>query len=59
MISDRFGDRLHFIGETALSRTHLISGRLSEDIDLVALGSRTALAADPLAGRVANTRTAL
>src|SRR5690606_33669042 len=45
-ISDRFGDHLHFIGGTALSRTHLASGRLSEDIDLVALGSRTALAAD-------------
>ncbi|WP_280502161.1 nucleotidyl transferase AbiEii/AbiGii toxin family protein [Nocardia farcinica] len=45
-ISDRFGDRLHFIGGTALSRTHLTSGRLSEDIDLVALGSRTALAAE-------------
>src|SRR5690606_38201327 len=40
------GDRLHFIGGTALSRTHLTSGRLSEDIDLVALGSRTALAAE-------------
>lgn len=43
-ISTRFADRLHFIGGTALSRTHLSNGRLSEDIDLVALGSRTALA---------------
>ncbi|MFC3966071.1 nucleotidyl transferase AbiEii/AbiGii toxin family protein [Nocardia jiangsuensis] len=44
--SDRFGDRLHFIGGTALARTHLVAGRLSEDIDLVALGSRAELAAD-------------
>lgn len=36
-IGARFGGRLHFIGETALARTHLVSGRLSEDIDLVAL----------------------
>ncbi|WP_280348615.1 nucleotidyl transferase AbiEii/AbiGii toxin family protein [Nocardia neocaledoniensis] len=41
-----FQDRLLFIGGTALARTHLTSGRLSEDIDLVALGNRTALAAD-------------
>ncbi|MFE3444674.1 nucleotidyl transferase AbiEii/AbiGii toxin family protein [Nocardia sp. NPDC059180] len=44
VISDRFGDRLHFIGGTALARTHLPQGRLSEDIDLVAVGNRTALA---------------
>lgn len=46
VISDRFGDRLHFIGGTALARTHLAGGRLSEDIDLVALGNRTALAVE-------------
>ncbi|NEW40340.1 nucleotidyl transferase AbiEii/AbiGii toxin family protein [Nocardia cyriacigeorgica] len=46
VISDRFGDRLHFIGGTALARTHLPEGRLSEDIDLVALGNRTALAGE-------------
>ncbi|WP_024800529.1 nucleotidyl transferase AbiEii/AbiGii toxin family protein [Nocardia sp. BMG51109] len=45
-ISKRFGDRLHFIGGTALARTHLVNGRLSEDIDLVALDNRTALAAE-------------
>jgi predicted nucleotidyltransferase component of viral defense system len=36
-VSRGFGNRLHFIGGTALARTHLVSGRLSEDIDLVAL----------------------
>ncbi|UNN05190.1 nucleotidyl transferase AbiEii/AbiGii toxin family protein [Rhodococcus opacus] len=45
-LSGRFADRLHFIGGTALARTHLANGRLSEDIDLVALGNRTELAAD-------------
>ncbi|MBF6278336.1 MULTISPECIES: nucleotidyl transferase AbiEii/AbiGii toxin family protein [Nocardia] len=45
-ISRGFGDRLHFIGGTALARTHLVNGRLSEDIDLVALDNRTALAAE-------------
>jgi predicted nucleotidyltransferase component of viral defense system len=29
-----------FFGGTALSRTHLVSARLSEDIDLIALGDR-------------------
>lgn len=45
-VSKHFGERLHFIGGTALARTHLTDGRLSEDIDLVALGNRTALAAE-------------
>ncbi|WP_342213870.1 nucleotidyl transferase AbiEii/AbiGii toxin family protein [Nocardia wallacei] len=45
-ISRRFGDRLHFIGGTALARTHLTSGRLSEDIDLVASDRRKVLAAE-------------
>ncbi|WP_405149678.1 nucleotidyl transferase AbiEii/AbiGii toxin family protein [Nocardia salmonicida] len=45
-ISERFGERLYFIGGTALARTHLVSGRLSEDIDLVALDNRTVLAAE-------------
>ncbi|MCP9620703.1 nucleotidyl transferase AbiEii/AbiGii toxin family protein [Nocardia otitidiscaviarum] len=45
-ISRGFGDQLHFIGGTALARTHLVNSRLSEDIDLVALNNRTALAAD-------------
>lgn len=46
VLSDRFGERLHFIGGTALARTHLPNGRLSEDIDLVAIGSRNELAAE-------------
>jgi predicted nucleotidyltransferase component of viral defense system len=32
--------RLNFFGGTALSRTHLISAQLSEDIDLIATDSR-------------------
>jgi predicted nucleotidyltransferase component of viral defense system len=43
-ITARFGERLHFIGGTALARTHLVNGRLSEDIDLVAMDNRTTLA---------------
>lgn len=37
-------DDLVFFGGTALSRTHLIDGRLSEDIDLIALTKRSAVA---------------
>lgn len=33
-------DRLTFFGGTALSRTHLVDFRLSEDIDLLARGPR-------------------
>ncbi|AGB24303.1 protein of unknown function (DUF1814) [Mycobacterium sp. JS623] len=43
-LSVRFGDRIHFIGGTALARTHLPTGRLSEDIDLIAVDSRKAVA---------------
>ncbi len=43
-LSRSFGDRIHFIGGTALARTHLPDGRLSEDIDLVAVGNRGAVA---------------
>lgn len=39
-LSHDFGDLIHFIGGTALARTHLPNGRLSEDIDLIAVGSR-------------------
>ncbi|MBO0852416.1 MAG: nucleotidyl transferase AbiEii/AbiGii toxin family protein [Nocardia sp.] len=46
VLSTRFAERLHFIGGTALARTHLVDGRLSEDIDLIALGNRTELAAE-------------
>ncbi|MGY4098634.1 nucleotidyl transferase AbiEii/AbiGii toxin family protein [Nocardia sp. R16R-3T] len=43
-VSRGFGDRLHFIGGTALARTHLVSGRLSEDIDPVSDRSMRRLA---------------
>ncbi|WP_370368368.1 nucleotidyl transferase AbiEii/AbiGii toxin family protein [Mycolicibacterium sp. CH28] len=45
-LSREFGDRMHFIGGTALARTHLPNGRLSEDIDLIAIGDRKSVAAD-------------
>lgn len=38
-------DELLFFGRTALARTHLVDGRLSEDIDLIALTPRAAIAA--------------
>ena len=67
-LSHEFGDRIHFIGGTALARTHLPDGRLSEDIDLIAIGSRKAVAnelsrrhpAGPVAplGRVPNPASA-
>lgn len=41
-LSAHFSDRVVFIGGTALARTHLVEGRLSEDIDLIAVGSRSA-----------------
>jgi hypothetical protein len=41
-----FGGRIQFIGGTALARTHLSDGRLSEDVDLIALGERNDVAAD-------------
>jgi predicted nucleotidyltransferase component of viral defense system len=41
-----FGERIQFIGGTALARTHLSEGRLSEDVDLIALGERNDVAAD-------------
>jgi hypothetical protein len=45
-LSRDFGDRIHFIGGTALAPTHLPNGRLNEDIDLIAVGDRTSVAAD-------------
>ena len=45
-LSERFGDRIHFIGGTALARTHLPNGRLSEDVDLIAVDGRFAVAAE-------------
>lgn len=41
-----FSERVHFIGGTALARTHLPEGRLSEDIDLIAIGSRKEIATE-------------
>lgn len=43
-LSRKFGDQVHFIGGTALARTHLPDGRLSEDIDLIAIASRKQVA---------------
>ena len=45
-LSRDFSERIQFIGGTALARTHLPAGRLSEDIDLIAIDDRKALAAD-------------
>ncbi|MDJ0396631.1 nucleotidyl transferase AbiEii/AbiGii toxin family protein [Rhodococcus sp. G-MC3] len=45
-LSAHFVDRIVFIGGTALARTHLVDGRLSEDIDLIAVGSRSEVARD-------------
>lgn len=39
-ISDHLADDVLFFGGTALSRTHAPDGRLSEDIDLIALDNR-------------------
>ena len=38
-------DAVVFFGGTALARTHLPHGRLSEDLDLIAVPSRSAVAA--------------
>ncbi|MFD2083224.1 Predicted nucleotidyltransferase component of viral defense system [Actinopolymorpha cephalotaxi] len=43
-ISDSLCNEVVFFGGTALSRTHLIHARLSEDIDLIALGNRAEIA---------------
>jgi len=45
-LSQNLKDRIQFIGGTALARTHLRDGRLSEDIDLIAIDERKAVAAD-------------
>ncbi len=45
VLSARLGtDSVVFFGGTALSRTHLVDARLSEDIDLIALAPRDAVA---------------
>ena len=43
-ISNDLGERIKFYGGTALSRTFLPVGRLSEDIDLIAVGPRADVA---------------
>jgi predicted nucleotidyltransferase component of viral defense system len=43
-LAELVGDVVVFFGGTALSRTHLPSGRLSEDIDLYTSGDRRAIA---------------
>lgn len=43
-ISHHLPDEVLFFGGTALSRTHAPNGRLSEDIDLIALSNRRAVA---------------
>jgi len=43
-LSESLPDRIRFFGGTALSRTFLTRGRLSEDIDLIAQGPRREIA---------------
>lgn len=43
-LSQEMPDRIRFFGGTALSRSFLTSGRLSEDIDLIAIGPRPEIA---------------
>jgi Nucleotidyl transferase AbiEii toxin, Type IV TA system len=43
-ISNQMADAVIFFGGTALSRTHLVHARLSEDIDLIATGPRREVA---------------
>lgn len=52
-------DALIFFGGTALSRTHLPAHRLSEDIDLLAVGSRDAVAQEIEAALITGLRRAV
>jgi predicted nucleotidyltransferase component of viral defense system len=45
-LSEHCSDQVMFFGGTALSRTFVPDGRLSEDIDLIALGNRRRVAQD-------------
>ena len=57
-ISQDLPDRVIFFGGTALSRTYLPDGRLSEDIDLIAVGERREVAVmleDAIGARLART----
>jgi Nucleotidyl transferase AbiEii toxin, Type IV TA system len=44
VLSSEFADQVLFFGGTALSRTHLPVGRLSEDLDLIAVTDRRTVA---------------
>lgn len=44
LISGQLADKILFIGGTALARTHLLDGRLSEDLDPIALAPRSDVA---------------
>lgn len=44
VISHELAEQVLFIGGTALARTHLPDGRLSEDLDLIAVGRRSEVA---------------
>jgi len=57
-VAGEFAHDVIFFGGTALSRTHLVHARLSEDIDLLALVPRTELAArltSTVSGRLMRT----
>jgi predicted nucleotidyltransferase component of viral defense system len=45
-LSRALPDAVTFFGGTALARTHLPDGRLSEDLDLIAVGSRARVVSD-------------
>ncbi len=53
-ISNSMRDDVIFFGGTALSRTHLVHARLSEDIDMIALGNRSEIA-DRLARSISSS----
>ena len=59
LISRELSDEILFFGGTALARTHLLNGRLSEDLDLIALSPRrdVATALDRLLPRGASRAT--
>jgi len=59
LISDELAGEILFFGGTALARTHLLNGRLSEDLDLIAVSPRrdVATALDRLLPRGASRAT--
>ena len=46
VLASQLPDRIVFFGGTALARTHLVHGRLSEDLDLIAMPSRASVVTD-------------